>query len=204
MQRALMIALALMGLPACTPDRAVKSADEGETSNVATGSEMNGMAKGAIPPAPARQSQFSSIDPATCQLLEENVEEGGWSHRRCNALAGYTLELTDSDLRQDIIVIDPAQKRTELGLTEIVANGAFNALGKTAEWRGRDAAKPETLIVRLGVAPAADGTQPDVSNLVVVKLQPTPCIVAIVAPGSGHNEKARSIADGQAPACVKR
>lgn len=151
-----------------------------------------------------RRSQFTSIDPDKCKLLEENVEEGGWSRRLCDGLARYKLELTDSDLRQDIIVIPPNGQRKELGLTEIVANGAFNALGKTAEWRGANLADPDTLIVRLGVAADPEGKKPDVSNLVVVRLKPAACIVAVVPPGAGQNEKAQAVADGELPECLER
>ena len=151
-----------------------------------------------------RRSQFTSIDPAKCKLLEENIEEGGWSRRLCDGLAGYKLELTDSDLRQDIIVIPASGQRSELGLTEIVANGAFNALGKTAEWRGADPASPDALIVRLGVAADPEGRKPDISNLIVARLKPVACIVAVVPPGASQNERAQAIADGQLPACLKR
>ena len=150
-----------------------------------------------------RRSQFTSIDPPSCKLLEENIEEGGWSRRLCDGLAGYKLELTDSDLRQDIIVIPAKGQRSELGLTEIVAKGAFNALGKTAEWRGTDLMAPDVLIVRLGVAADPEGRKPDVSNLIVARLNPSACIVGVVPPGPGQNERARAIADGKLPACLR-
>jgi hypothetical protein len=150
-----------------------------------------------------RRSQFTSIDPAKCKLLEENVEEGGWSRRLCDGLAGYKLELTDSDLRQDIIVIPARGQRSQLRLTEIVAKGAFNGLGKTVEWRGADLSSPDALIVRLGVAADPEGRKPDISNLIVARLKPLACIVAVVPPGASQNEKAQAIADGKLPECLK-
>lgn len=150
------------------------------------------------------RSRFTSIDSAKCKLLEQNIEEGGWSRRLCDGPAGYKLELTDSDLRQDIIVIPPSGKRSELGLTEIVANGAFNSLGKTAEWRGADPSSPDALIVRLGVTADPEGKKPDVSNLIVARLKPSACIVAVVPPSAGQNERARAIADGKLPECLER
>lgn len=163
----------------------------------------NNETSAAITAARSIDSQFTSIDPPRCKLLEQNIEEGGWSRRLCDGLAGYRLELTDSDLRQDIVIIPASGERVELGLTELVAEGAFNALGKTAEWRGADLAVPDMLIVRLGVAADPEGRKPDVSNLIVARLKPSACIVAVVPPGAGQNERARAIADGKLPACLK-
>lgn len=159
----------------------------------------------AAPTAPSSEtsSDFTSIDPQQCQLLEENVEEGGWSRRLCAGAADYKLELTDSDLRQDVIVISANGQRAELGLTEIVANGAFNALGKTAEWRGADPSSPEVLIVRLSVAADPTGLKPELSNLIVARLKRSVCIVAVVPPGTAQNERARAIADGKLPECLR-
>ena len=198
MKAALLSAIATFGLGGCQAERTTEEPVQNELADLAA----SDAAKAAAPAGPG--SQFTSIDPAKCQLLEENVEEGGWSRRLCPGPSGYKLELTDSDLRQDIIVIPADGERTELGLTEIVANGAFNALGKTAEWRGTDAAGPTALIVRLGVAADPEGRRPDISNLVVVRLRPSACIVAVVPPEPGQNEAARTIADAPLPNCFKR
>ena len=149
------------------------------------------------------RSQFTSIDPVKCRLIEENREEGGWWRRLCDGAAGYKLEISESDLRQDIVVVAADGRRHELGLSEIVANGAFNTLGKTAEWRGVDSSNPEVLIVRLGVASDPEGKKPDVSNLVVVRLKPSACIVAVVPPAANQNAQARVIADGNPRSCLR-
>jgi hypothetical protein len=152
-------------------------------------------------------SRYTSIDPARCRLIERNIEEGGWSRHACGGVAGYRLEISDSDLRQDIVLIAPNGRRSELDLSTIVAKGAFNSLGKTAEWRGTGA-KPVALIVRLNVAQGPEPTRPDmkpppdISNLVVARLAPSACVVAVVPPGPGQNDRARRIADGKLPACL--
>ncbi len=198
----LMILMAIPMLWACGAMPEAEPAMNGE--GIAQAEEI------AVPPSnvaagqPDDRSRFTSIDPNQCRLLEENIEEGGWWRRLCEGLAGYKLELSDSDLRQDIVVIEKDGRRSELGLSELVANGAFNALGKTAEWRGEDPARPDALIVRLGVASDPEGKKPDISNLVVARLNPSACIVAVVPPGPGQNERARAIADGTLPACLKR
>lgn len=195
----------IFGLCACRAEQAPDNAVDRVTQRGIAGSAEKVDSVGPQQAAPAAgHSQFTSIDPDSCKLIEQNVEEGGWSRRLCRGVAGYQLELTDSDLRQDIIVIPSSGQRRELGLTEIVANGAFNALGKAAEWRGADPSKPDMLIVRLGVAADAEATKPDISNLVVARLQPSACIVAIVPPGAAQNERARAIADGQSTPCLRR
>jgi len=203
MKQRILIAAAISALCGC---RAEPPANNNVSEAALQNSTAEPLVENAMQERDAanRRSQFTSIDPAKCKLLEENIEEGGWSRRLCDGLAGYKLELTDSDLRQDIVVIPASGQRSELGLTEIVANGAFNALGKTAEWRGADPASPDALIVRLGVAADPEGRKPDISNLIVARLKPVACIVAVVPPGASQNERAQAIADGQLPACLKR
>jgi hypothetical protein len=202
MRRSLLIAIAVWALAACNGKRTAASAEPGPNEDGPPPALNN--VESQMDAEPPARSQFTSIDPAKCKLLEENIEEGGWSRRLCDGQAGYKLELTDSDLRQDIIVIPAKGQRSELGLTDIVANGAFNALGKIAEWRGPDPSSPDALIVRLGVAADPEGRKPDVSNLIVARLKPSACIVGVVPPGAGQNERARAIADGKLPECLKR
>ena len=160
-------------------------------------------------PDPAPQSsqadagRYTSIDPTSCRLIEQDNEEGGYSRHACDGLAGYKLEISDSDLRQDLVVIAPDGRRSGLDLSSIVAKGAFNSLGKTAEWRSA-AAEPTTLIVRLNVARGPEPTRPDISNLVVARLAPPVCVVAVVAPAADQNSRARRVADAPLPGCIAR
>jgi hypothetical protein len=147
-------------------------------------------------------SRYTSLDPASCKLLEENVEGRDW-RRRCPGFAGYALETSESHMRQDLAMVAPNGQRSELNLTRLVASGALNRLGKTAEWRGLAGGQPRALIVRLNVAPDSDGGGPDVSNLLVVRIEPPTCIVAVVGRRPHQNERARAVADGKLPACVK-
>ena len=154
-------------------------------------------------PTPADSARYTSIDPAACRLIEQNIEEGGYSRHACDRPDGYRLEISDSDLRQDVVVIAPDGRRSELDLSSIVAKGAFNSLGKTAEWRG-PATRSVALIVRLNVARGPEPTRPDISNLVVARLAAPACVVAVVPPGPGQNAAARRIADGRLADCVER
>ena len=146
-------------------------------------------------------SRYVSLEPGPCKLLEQNIEEGGYWRRRCPGAAGYALETSESDLRQDIVVIAPGGSRSELNLSSVVAKGAFNSLGKVAEWRGRAPGNPRALIVRLSVPGDAAVGRHERSDLVVARLATPACVVAVVPRGPGQNEKARAIADGELPPC---
>ncbi|MEO8175692.1 MAG: hypothetical protein ABI626_03440 [Sphingomicrobium sp.] len=178
---------------------AVKSPDQpadgmAEVANPPTAGEA-----GTPPSRLPESSRYTSVDPGSCKLLEQNVEEGGYWRRRCAGPAGFALETSESDLRQDIVIIAPDGRRSQLKLSSLVAKGAFNSLGKVAEWRGLKPDSPHALIVRLSVA--AGSARPDRSDLVVVRLAPPACVVAVVEQGPDQNQKARAIADSDRPAC---
>lgn len=154
-------------------------------------------------PSTLGTSHYTSLEPAACKLLEQSAEEGGYWRRRCTGSAGYVLETSESDLRQDVVIIAPHSRRSELNLSSLVAKGAFNSLGKTAEWRAPAQGQPRALIVRLNVASDPEARVPDISNLVVARLASPACVVAVVPPGPGQNERARAIADGRLPPCMK-
>jgi hypothetical protein len=154
-------------------------------------------------PSTLGTSHYTSLEPASCKLLEQSAEEGGYWRRRCVGSAGYALETSESDLRQDIVIIAPDGRRSALNLSSLIARGAFNSLGKTAEWRALAQGQPRALIVRLNVAADPEARLPDVSNLIVAKLDAPTCVVAVVPPGLGQNERARAIADGKLTPCMK-
>ena len=203
MKRNISKTMAVAMLFACQSETPTEGGGK-EAPSMTQASEADAPAANATASETGKRSQFTSIEPATCQLLEENREEGGWWRRLCKGPRGYDLELSESDLRQDIVVVPAKGQRDELGLSTIVANGAFNSLGKTAEWRGVDPANPDVLIVRLDVARDPEARRPDISHLVLARLKPTACIVAVVQPGPGQNDRAREIADGALPECLKR
>ena len=200
------IAAALLGLAACGSPEGDGSPERGATTApVADPSPTPAPAPAAAPavaePDPGR---YSSLDPAHCRLVAENREEGSYARHACPGLGGYRLERSESDLRHDLVVIAPDGRRSELQLSALVARGAFNDLGDTAEWRGQGD-DPRTLIVRLDVAPGPEPTRPDISNLVVARLAAPACVVAVVPPGEGQNARARQIADADPlPDCIRR
>jgi hypothetical protein len=128
----------------------------------------------AAPARPARVSTFTQLTEAGCRVIDENTEEGPYWLRRCPGHAGWSIEWSESDLRQDLTLIAPSGVKSELGLTGTIANGAFNSIQPTIEWRGPDALRPTALIVRMNVAAGPEGDRPDISRLVVVRLASSP------------------------------
>ena len=158
----------------------------------------------AKPLALQRQSVFTKLEPKACRMVEENLGPGPYWIRRCKGPAGWRLDWSEDDLREDLTLIAPDGRETELRLNELVANGAFDSLGATIEWRGRAATKPDMLIVRTSVANAASPGGPDISRLAVVRLTGRPCVIAIVDPGPKQNQKARELADRPPITCISR
>jgi hypothetical protein len=157
----------------------------------------------SIGPGPAKhESVYTELSEARCRIVEENREEGPYWLRRCPGHAGWQLDWSDSDLRQGLTLISPQGRETELNLSDLVAKGAFNALGKTVEWRGKESSEPKALIVRMSVANGVEPRLPDISRLAVVRLTGTPCLVAVIEPGARQNDCAREVADGEMGTCV--
>ena len=155
-----------------------------------------GRADGA---AAARASQYTKLDDKACGAEKVIEETGDWD-RRCSGPAGYAIEWSSGDLREDLAVIKDGNS-TDLQIPTKVAGGAFDALGKTIEWRGPAGGEPDVLVVRVHVA-NAEGKS-DNGRLAVVRLGSAPCIVAIVPVGAAQSERARAIADGKLPDCLK-
>ena len=196
---------ALAALGACSdPERAAvenvssKPPNAVVVRNASSGNEVTSQSAGTASLEPIA---YTSLKPADCKLLEQNVDEGGYSRHLCRGIAGYAIETSESDLRQGLTVIAPGGRRTEIDLSARVANGAFNALGPTAEWRGKNREAPSALIVRLNVTKPEQA--PDTSNLVVVRLGDPTCISSVVPPGPRQNEMARRQAEAEPPACLR-
>lgn len=157
----------------------------------------------AAAPAPAaagRASIFTPIGDKECKTIEA-IEETGDFTAECPAAAGYKLEWSVGDLRDDVTLIKDG-RRTSLGIPELVANGAFVSLGEKVEWRGPAGGAPDLLVVRAHVA-NSEGKS-DAGQLAIARLMPEPCLIAVVPPGPGQSDKARAIADGAPGPCINR
>ena len=145
--------------------------------------------------APGEPPRYTRL--TGCTLTRSAPEEAGFFERECGGEGGYRLRRTESDLRENLIVLSPDGGEHSLELPAL-ANGAFSSLGERVEWRGTtgpDGFAPEALIVRHSVMEDPDPAVPEVSYLVVARLAPPVCVVARVPPGPGQNARARELAD---------
>ena len=138
-------------------------------------------------------SQFTRDGLKPCRIIDKNEAEGPYYRHLCPGVGGYKYEVVESDLRQTMVIVAPGGARSELGLNRI-GGGGFSVLGPVMDWRGPAGAPPQALVVRYNVQQGEAGS--DKSFLVVVRLNPTACIIGSVPPGPGQNERAREIADG--------
>jgi hypothetical protein len=143
-------------------------------------------------------SRYTSLEPTSCQLLGGSEQERAFARRRCAGAAGYMLERSESDPLQDLAIVSPGGARSGLDLSAFVPSGT---LGTLAEWRGKAPGQPRALIMRVSGQDKASLSE--TSDLVVVKLDGTPCVVAVVPRGPGQNAKARAVADRKLLNCAK-
>jgi hypothetical protein len=143
------------------------------------------------------QAVFRYTSLADCTLIRSAPEEAGFFEHECPGEGGYRLRKTESDLRENIVLLVPGGGEYNLGLPAL-ANGAFSSVGDSVEWRGetdRGSFAPHALIVRQSVMEDPDPAVPEVSYLVVTKLGARPCVVARIQPGPDQNERARRAVD---------
>ena len=157
-------------------------------------------AEATAPPSSTtgRSSQFTKLTESTCKLVETIEETGDWV-RSCQGVGGHAVEWSSGDLRENLVVSKDGRK-SSLEIPALVANGAFDRLGETVEWRGPGGSEPDVLVVRVHVA-GPDGRD-DSGRLAIARLSPSPCLVAIVPPGPEQSDRARTIADRPLPDCL--
>lgn len=116
-----MLLAACGGEPAETPE-------PGTTVGEEAGAELTGLA-----------STYSDVDLEKCDLLSEEREEGSSATWRCDGFGAVPLIVKEGDGRIDVDV--------GVESDDFATIGAFNTIGKTAEWRLRDG-KPFAVIFR--------------------------------------------------------
>lgn len=139
----------------------------------------------------AAKISFSDIAPEKCRKIKQSAEgEGEFASFLCKAVAGYTLRVDYDDARDNLVVISPSGKRTDLHLWTAVG---FSNLGDAVEWR-LERGKPVALTVRYTIADPEDSTK-KTSHLFVAKVTAAhTCVVARIDPGPKQNTLARAAA----------
>jgi len=155
--------------------------------------------------AQTNRSVYTPIGNKQCRTIKSHEAGDDGFEARCRGAAGYTLLLSEGDLRQNITVITPQRKEYSLELWNVVSSG-FSSVGPKVEWRiATQDKKPVALILRYNAN--EDATQPNklLSYLVVTKITPTEiCVTDKISPGPKANEDARRAADAASTkSCLK-
>ena len=158
--------------------------------------------------AQSNRSVYTSLEEKQCRIIKAaNTDEDDYEVR-CRGTAGYTLLVSEGDLRQNITVITPKGTRHSLDLWDVVSGG-FSHVGPKAEWRLTTQNKklvPVALIFRYNASENADQPNKQTSYLAVAKITPTQiCVTEKISPGPTANDDARRAADVAATKpCLKK
>jgi hypothetical protein len=153
--------------------------------------------------AQSNRSVYTSLGEKQCRTIKSAMAGDDGYEARCRGTAGYTLLLSEGDLRQNITVIIPQGTKHSLDLWSVISGG-FSSVGPKAEWRIAKQ-KPTALIIRYNAS--EDPEQPNklTSYLAVTKITASEiCVTDKISPGASANEVARRAADESAnKPCLK-
>jgi hypothetical protein len=157
--------------------------------------------------AQSNRSVYTPIGDKQCRTLKSAEAGDDGFEARCRGTAGYSLILSEGDLRQNIRVITPKGKEHSLELWSVVSSG-FSSVGPKVEWRlatQNGKAVPVALIIRYNANEDAEAPNKLLSYLAVAKITATEiCVTEKIAPGPKANEDARRAADAaSSKPCLK-
>jgi hypothetical protein len=148
--------------------------------------------------AQTNRSVYTPIGNKQCRLLKSAEKGDEGFEARCRGAAGYSLILSEGDLRQNITVITPKGKEHSLELWTIVSSG-FSSVGPKVEWRVATQNRkttPVALIIRFNASEDPEAPKTLMSYLAVAKITATEiCVTEKISPGPKANEDARRAAD---------
>lgn len=154
--------------------------------------------------AQSNSSVYTSLEDKQCRVLKTHEAGDEGFEARCRGIAGYSLLLSEGDLRQNITVVTPKGAQHSLDLWSVISGG-FSSVGQKAEWRIAKNRKPVALILRYNAS--EDPEKPDklTSYLAVAKITPDEiCVTDKILPGPNANGEARRAADTAATKpCLK-
>ena len=154
----------------------------------------------------SNQSVYTSLEVKQCRTIKGS--DAGDYEGRCRGTAGYTLLVTEGDLRQNVTVVTPAGAKHSLDLWEVVSGG-FSSVGPKAEWRvasQNGKLTPVALIIRYNASENPDEPDKLSSYLAVTKITSAEiCVTDKISPGPKANEEARRAADtASTKPCLER
>ncbi len=157
--------------------------------------------------AQSNRSVYTPLGDKDCRQIESAEAGDDGYEGRCRGTAGYSLLLSEGDLRQNITVITPQGKQHSLDLWSVISGG-FSSVGAKAEWRvatQKGKPVPVALIVRYNASEDPEAPNKTTSYLAVAKITATEiCVTDKISPGPKANEDARRAADAASTKpCIK-
>ena len=158
--------------------------------------------------AQTNSSVYTPLDEKQCKTLKSPDPEMGDYEGRCRGAAGYTLLVTEGDLRQNVTVVTPKGAKHSLELWDVISGG-FSTVGPRAEWRmAKQDGKlvPVALIIRYNANEDPESPNKQSSYLAVTNITDAEiCVTDKINPGPKANEDARRAADMAATKpCLKK
>jgi len=155
----------------------------------------------------SNQSVYTSLGEKQCRTVKSAEAGDDGYEGRCRGVGGYTLLLSEGDLRQNITVITPKGAKHSLNLWDVISGG-FSSVGPKAEWRmttRNGKPMPVALIVRYNANEDVEAPNKQNSYLAVSKITATEiCVTDKILSGPKANEDARRAADTAATKpCLK-
>jgi hypothetical protein len=157
--------------------------------------------------AQANRSVYTPIGEKQCRMVKSAEAGDDGFEARCRGTAGYSVILSEGDLRQNLTVITPQGAEHSLELWSVVSSG-FSSVGPKIEWRiatQNKKATPVALIIRYNANEDAERPGKLTSYLAIAKITATEiCITEKIPSGPKANEEARRAADVAADkSCLK-
>ena len=148
--------------------------------------------------AQSNRSVYTPLGDKQCRQIKSAEAGDDGYEARCRGTGGYSLLLSEGDLRQNITVITPQGKQHSLDLWSVVSGG-FSSVGPKAEWRmalQNRKLVPVALILRYNANEDPESSTKVTSYLAVAKITATEvCVTDKISPGPNANEDARRAAD---------
>ena len=148
--------------------------------------------------AQSNRSVYTPLGDKDCRKIKSAEAGDDGYEGRCPGTAGYSLLLSEGDLRQNITIITPKGTQHSLDLWSVISGG-FSSVGPKAEWRLASQNRklvPVALIIRYNASEDPESPNKITSYLAVAKITATEiCVTDKISPGPKANEDARRAAD---------
>ena len=151
-----------------------------------------------IAQAQTNSSLYTPLAEKQCKTIKGPDPQTNDYEGRCRGVAGYSLIVTEGDLRQNVTVVTPKGTKHSLDLWDVISGG-FSSVGEKAEWRMAKQDRklvPVALVIRYKANEDPESPNKQTSYLAVTKITDTEiCVTDKINPGAKANEDARRAAD---------